>query len=530
MPNFKELVVVLFISTIAFIWLKPIALRFTAESDFARRRNLWLVLTCIGFLSPNIWVYALLAGPLMLWGGRRDSNPIALYLVLLHVIPPVSIPIPFPGINVLFEFQNYRLLAFCILIPTIWRIRKDSNAAEGRGWQGMDLLLLGLGVLQTVLFIRPDIPTAYLLHDSTTNLLRRLFLFLIDIYALYYAVSRSCASKARIVDAMAAYCVVCGVMALEAVFESLRHWLLYQSMALNLNPENYGVQLAYLLRNGVLRAQAAAGYSLALGYLLAVAFGFWLYLQPHIETRLRAKSLLVVLWAGLIAAYSRGPWIGAVAIYFITIALDPKAFGRLGRAAALVIVLSGVIALTPLGYRISSVLPFLGGSVDVGNLEYRQRLASTSWNLIMNHPYFGDGDFMSKMKDLRQGQGIIDLVNTYAGTALEYGLVGLALFVGFILLGMFKAFRAMIRIRDSDGDLARLGSCILACIAGTLLMIYNCSLVFGYEKMFYVLAGLAAAYCRLCGAQAAATTAKEFPLQDSNMAAPQALRLPPAEV
>src|ERR1700677_330986 len=121
MPNFKELVVVLFISTIAFIWLKPIALRFTAESDFARRRNLWLVLTCIGFLSPNIWVYALLAGPLMLWGGRRDSNPIALYLVLLHVIPPVSIPIPFPGINVLFEFQNYRLLAFCILIPTIWR-------------------------------------------------------------------------------------------------------------------------------------------------------------------------------------------------------------------------------------------------------------------------------------------------------------------------------------------------------------------------------------------------------------------------
>jgi O-antigen ligase len=267
-----------------------------------------------------------------------------------------------------------------------------------------------------------------------------------------------------------------------------------------------------------------------LGYLLAVAFGFWLYLQPHIETRLRAKSLLVVLWAGLIAAYSRGPWIGAVAIYFITIALDPKAFGRLGRAAALVIVLSGVIALTPLGYRISSVLPFLGGSVDVGNLEYRQRLASTSWNLIMNHPYFGDGDFMSKMKDLRQGQGIIDLVNTYAGTALEYGLVGLALFVGFILLGMFKAFRAMIRIRDSDGDLARLGSCILACIAGTLLMIYNCSLVFGYEKMFYVLAGLAAAYCRLCGAQAAATTAKEFPLQDSNMAAPQALRLPPAEV
>jgi O-antigen ligase len=286
-------------------------------------------------------------------------------------------------------------------------------------------------------------------------------------------------------------------MALQAVFETLRHWLLYQAMALDLNPQDYEVQLAYLLRNGVVRAQVAAGHSLALGYLLAVAFGFWLYLRPHVESRLKAMAVLVLLWAGLFAAYSRGPWIGAVAIYFVTVILDPKAFGRLARAAAVVVVLSGVIALTPLGYRISAVLPFLGGSVDAGNLQYRQRLASISWKLIMNHPYFGDGDFISKMMELRQGQGIIDLVNTYLGTALAYGFVGLGLFVGFMLFAVLKGFRAMIQVRQSDTDLARLGSCLLACIAGTLLMIYNSGFTFGYEKMFYVLAGLAAAYSRL---------------------------------
>jgi hypothetical protein len=500
MPNFKELIVVLGISAIAFIWLKPIALQFSAEADFARRRNLWLVLTIIAFLSPNIWVYAILAAPLMVWGGRRDSNPIALYLVLLHVIPPISIPIPFPGISLLFDFQNYRLLALCVLIPTVWRIRRDRAEGEVRGWQGMDLLLLGFGALQTLLFIRPDIPTAALLHDSSTNMLRRLFLFVIDIYVLYYAVSRSSASKAKIVDAMAAFCVVSCVMALEAVFETVRHWLLYQALALDLNPGDTGMLMAYLMRNGVVRAQAAAGHALALGYLLAVAFGFWLYLRPHIESRLRRISILIVLWAGLFATYSRGPWIGAIAIYCATIALDPKDFGKLARTAAALIVAAGVIALTPLGPRIVAVLPFMGGSVDLGNLEYRQRLASASWNLILNHPYFGDPDFISKMKELRQGQGIIDLVNTYAGTALEYGLVGLALFVGFILLGMLKGFKAMIRIGKTDVELARLGSCILACIAGTLLMIYNCSFIFGYEKMFYVLAGLATAYWRICSA------------------------------
>jgi O-antigen ligase len=502
MPNFKELVVVLGISIIAFIWLKPIVMQFTAEADYGRRRNLWLLLTCIGFLSPNIWVYAVLAAPLMIWGARKDSNPVALYLILLQVIPPLAARIPFPGINYLFDFENYRLLAVCILIPTIFRIRKETAPAEVRSWQGMDLLLLGFGVLQTLLFIRPDTPTAYLLHDSWTNLLRRLVLFLIDAYALYYAVSRSCKSKSRIVDAMAAFCVVSCVMALEAVFETLRHWLLYQSMALRLTPGDYGAQLAYLMRNGVLRAQAAAGHSLVLGYLMAVAFGFWLYLQPHVESKLQRASVLAVLWAGLFAAYSRGPWIGAVAIYFITVALNPKAFGRLARATAVVMVLSGLIALTPLGTRIAAVLPFLGGSVGVGNFEYRQRLASTSWDLIMGHPWFGDQDFMSKMQSLRQGQGIIDVVNTYAGTALEYGLVGLGLFVGFMLLGMFKGYGFMVEVRDRDSDLGRLGSCLLACSAGTLLMLYNSSFAFGYAKMFYVLAGLTAAYHSFCNPQA----------------------------
>jgi len=166
-------------------------------------------------------------------------------------------------------------------------------------------------------------------------------------------------------------------------------------------------------------------------------------------------------------------------------------------------------------------LPFMGGSVETADLDYRQRLASTSWNLILNHPFFGDQDYLSKMSQLRQGQGIIDIVNTYAGTALEYGLVGLSLFLGFMLLGVIKAYRSMMQMRQRDSDLARLGSCILACIAGTMLMIYNSSFVFGHEKMFYVLAGLTAAYARHCAAQSAPALAKESKLPSFGGDAPE---------
>jgi O-antigen ligase len=320
---------------------------------------------------------------------------------------------------------------------------------------------------------------------------------------------------------MAAFCVVCCVMALEGVFESLRHWLLFQGMALRLSPGDSGMRLAYLVRSGVLRAQASSGHALALGYLLAVAFGFWLYLKPPIGSTLKRVGVAIVLWAGLFAAYSRGPWIGALAIYFATIALASRAFGRLARAIGVLLVLSGIIALTPLGHRIAAVLPFMGGAVDAGNLNLRYRLASTSWNLIMDHPFFGDQDFISKMQDLRQGQGIIDIVNSYAGTALEYGLVGLSLFVGFMLVGMIKAYRSMRDIQQRDSDLAHLGGCVLACIAGTLLMIYNSSFVFGYEKMFYVLAGMTTAYVRICMAQSQVATAKESKLRGLDGEAPQ---------
>ena len=71
--------------------------------DFSRRRLVWFVLTIVGFVSPNIWLYALVAVPMLIWANRNDSNPIALYLLMLHVVPPVGVIIPILGNNGLFD-------------------------------------------------------------------------------------------------------------------------------------------------------------------------------------------------------------------------------------------------------------------------------------------------------------------------------------------------------------------------------------------------------------------------------------------
>jgi O-antigen ligase len=101
------------------------------------------------------------------------------------------------------------------------------------------------------------------------------------------------------------------------------------------------------------------------------------------------------------------------------------------------------------------------------------------------------------MEDLRQGEGIIDIVSSYLYIALSYGFIGLFCFMSFILLGLTRVYGRTRSLVHSDPDLALFGTGLIACIVATLEMIYSSSFIAGSEKMFYVLAGLATAYAKL---------------------------------
>jgi len=153
------------IATIIFRLAKPIALQFMSGEDFSRRRSVWLILTSAGFLSPNFWIYALVAIPLLTWAYRRDSNAVALYLFMLHVIPPVGVIIPILGNNGLFSVDNYRLLAFVVLVPAWTRYRRDHQKNTSGEFGVMDFLLLAYGALQVALYTPPDLPYHAIIPD-----------------------------------------------------------------------------------------------------------------------------------------------------------------------------------------------------------------------------------------------------------------------------------------------------------------------------------------------------------------------------
>ncbi len=491
LSSIKALIVVLAIAATVFHLGKPIALQFMSADDFSRRRHLWFVLTAVSFVSPSFWLYALVAVPMLVRANRRDSNPIALYLLMLHVIPPVDVIIPILGNNGLFPINNYRLLALCVLLPATMRYRKNQTPSAKSQLGAMDILLLAFGVLQITLYVPPDLPHHFVIPDSPTNVLRRTFLFFLDTYLLYFCISRTCQTRREMLDAAASFCLASAVMAGIAMFEHVRGWLLYVDISSRW--ANNPFASFYLMRGGEVRAQASAGHSIALGYLLAVAFGLWLFLGSQIQSKSRRIGVAVLLWGGLIGAFSRGGWLGGAIIYFAFNGAGPHAVSRLSKGSLLAAIVAGSIAISPLGDSIIDLLPKQGQPADL----YRHQLAERGWDLALAHPFFGDQFPWPEMEDLRQGEGIIDLVNTYLTVALFYGLVGLFCFLSFILIGMTTVYARSRELAHSNPDLALFGTSLVACIMGTLVMIDSSGFAVGTQYMFFVLAGFTAAYSKM---------------------------------
>ena len=490
--SLKELIVVCVIAMAVFRMAKPIAALFIDPNDLARRRNVWFVLTATAFLAPSFWVYAVAAILLATRAALKDSNPCALYILLFPVIPPIEIPVPMIGMPYLFMVNNAMLLSFCVLAPLALHVYRSRREHKDHALQFMDYCLLAYGLLTAVLYVHNVRFDGGLYPASVTDCLRRAFVFFFETFIPYFAISRAGANRRKLIDMMATYCLGCALLAAIGIFEALKHWLLYGEMALRLG--GAGPTQIYLMRGESLRAMASAGHAMALAYMLVPAYGLWLYLQNRLDSRRWRIGGTILFWGGLFAAYTRGAWIGAVLVYFLFAALQPRSFSKLFKAAGGALIVGTLIYLSPLGDKIVSVIPWLGGEVDNYNVLYRERLWDRSWQIIQGSPILGDQEAMLKMQDLRQGEGIVDLVNTYVGILLDNGFLGLALFLFFILAALFKAWAASRRTMSSDEDLCLIGASLAACIVTMLVMFENGS--FGGEpaQLFYVLAGLAAGY------------------------------------
>ena len=456
--NVKSMVVVLVTAFIMFALLKPMFLRFMDPDDFDRRRILWLIQAAAGFLSPNFWIYLLVALPTLLWAASKDSNPIALWLFSVFVVPPVGVPIPMPLINNFIGISQERMLILFLLLPLAVTQLRTSTTPRTTTMKAMDTFLLAYLAYQVALAFP---------YDSLTGTLRRAFTLLLDNFLVYFAFSRAITDKRRLVDVMAGLCLAAVVMAPLAVFESVRGWLLYTGISDMWGSVN---EFAWLFRGDSLRSQLSTGHAIAMGYVMTTALAFWLYLKSDAKGSRLSWAVVPLLCAAILVSYSRGAWVMAAMLPVLMFSLAPRRSGAEFKTLVGAVLLAVGLYASPIGSRIVDLLPFVG-SGDQGTVDYRQQLAETSWQLIKQNPIFGNPFAYLQMENLRQGQGIIDIVNAYAGIAVFQGLVGLSLYAGFNLTAVGGAYRRMRESRHEDADLAAIGAALLSCMVATLIFL-----------------------------------------------------------
>jgi len=412
-----------------------------------------------------------------------------LYLVLLFVAPPVPVQIPGLGIiNHLWVLDHYRFLALTLLLPAALSLIQRTATAR-LGSSPVDWMVLGYLCVMSLLAFR---------EGNVTSGFRTVLSLWVDIFLPYYVASRSLQNEDGLRQALMGYVIAAMILALIAIFEVARNWKMYSALLEALGVGGGGMFDQYLYRSGLLRPNATVGNSIVLGYVLVVGLGFFMYLKEFLASPLQRFLGLSLLTAGIVASLSRGPWVGAVFLCIMYVLIRPQPIRRLSLlglgGGTLVLVLSQL----PGGQLLIDMLPVFG-TIEQGNVEYRSNLLTAALPVIERNLLFGSYDYLEapELQVMIQGEGIIDVVNTYIGVALYSGVIGLTFFVGAFLQTL-RELRKSTRIAlQRDLRAAVLGQALFATVASIMLIIYTVSSISAVPVVYWLVMGLSVAYAGL---------------------------------
>ncbi len=466
---------------------KPVTASIVSPEDFKRRRLAWIVVTVAAFASHNFWVYMFATWVIAWISLQRERNPLALYMSILFVVPMFKMPIPGFGIvNYFFDLDHQRVLALVIMMSMAFRLIQARESGDMLQ-RTLNTFVLAYWAMQV---------GHYAVNDSPTATARMAVELLLSMWLPFYVASRGISSVRQIREVMMMVVMAMAIFGLIAVFEMLRGWHLYQSLRIPL-----GVRLervgSYVFREGAgasfLRANASGGGSIMLGQMMMVGICYWVALRKALLPTWRGWVVLGFVVAGIVAAMSRGPWLGAMVGVAVLTLTGPGMLKRVGMVTGVSIAVVGILLVTPWGNTVLNYMPFVG-NVESENVDYRVRLFEISMLVFWENPIFGSFrplmDF--RMEELRQGQGIIDLVNHYLGVGLFYGLIGLFLFVTPFVMAMWKLLVVSREVEQYNPTVGITGRALLGAMFAIMFTIATTSLLEFIPVLMWMSLGFAA--------------------------------------
>lgn len=281
----------------------------------------------------------------------------------------------------------------------------------------------------------------------------------------YFVFSRAIAMSTNPTRLLFAMILATAAIAVIALFESTRSWLLYIDMTnyVGANPDiisGYSKQ-----RGGMLRPGATWGDSTSLALFFAVILVMLYALRREIGSRRLVLVLAGMLACGLFISLARVGYLAAV-VGLAACFIYERRYARLALlTAAVPIAALSLVAL-------AALFPVIGSSIGLssdaaGTANYREMLNRDGLALWRSNWLIGFSmpEILAGLHHLRQGEGIVDLVNQPLTILMRGGVIFATLYYAMT----FRLLWALAARRRRMDKQARAIAC--GAFAGTLALL-----------------------------------------------------------
>lgn len=445
----------------------------------------WIVLSIAAFAAGHFLVFAgIVLITCLILSRPADTVAPAIYVLLLPLIPLFPWTIPgFGGINFFLGLDLQRLLTLFVLLPALLAARHRNEPRRPLIANAIDLCFFGYCAWMMLLsLIHRDTPTDKLRFFVES------FVFLLIPYLACSRLIRTVSQFRTMIIALA----FTGILECFIVLvEQRMGWWSYRVVptALKMEPPQ-AFTLASEIRFGFLRVRGGLEASLGIFLNFALAAFICLWRLKYVQAGWRAWTTAAIFVLMIFFTGSRGAWIACALMLAATVGF---AFIRTPIRFVIAAIFAAFVAPAARDYVL--------GKDEFGTFDYRSELIKSALPMAWEKPVFGWGSLQKlyatgRLDHLRQGQGIIDFVNTYLGELVLRGIPAVALMGGVLF---FSLWSVLIRHRAAGerGFQPEVAAMLAAMVVAFAFMLVTISAVAHIPSYLWLLAALCSAYAYL---------------------------------
>ncbi len=477
---------ILAMSAVIFTLVKKSRPEFIEKEELKLWIKFWYLITSIAFITHHVWLtYFLL---IILFKNMIKPIPIqriTCSMALLFALPMLPMAIPgAAGIRYIINLDYPLFLYLNLFLPILF----GHYARRNKKKISTDTYLLIYIIILIILNFR---------DNTFTNALRSSVIDILKIYVPYSVISNYVTTKEQLNKILFALFLGLIPLSLIGIFEAVKHWHVYDKLSMMMT--NKGPQAnRYDVRAGLLRASPITEGPIMYSYIMLINVGLTLYLKIHLKT-MYYVLFMVFSVGGMFVTSARGTWVGCVLMLVMYTLTSKGAITKIIKMTTIGVGSIVLLSFTEFGQKFINLLPIIGNTRS-DTIEYREKLMEIAWIVFKKSPWLGSPNFMDDpaLEVMRQGQGIIDIVNSYIQVALSSGGIGLLFFLLIFLSLIRGCFFMTKKLPNTEVELINMGKVLFAMLVATAMTIFSVSSIDYIPVMYWTLISIAAAYLKVC--------------------------------